>query len=201
MKQYVCIKEYVTSEGDVAFKKGKIYDLASNGMLYSELVGVKYFLTEQFKKVNFKRHKPVKSFGGKGLFDPHLSTSNAYGIWTGRTITKDVVDRINSTYNIVTTNPTNNGVWVDEFTKFTEKESTLKVDGKEVMRIDANGNIVDSVVESVVKKFQDRSRVGIEKYGTTLAENNSLTTLQWIDEAQAEAMDFCLYLERLKKQF
>lgn len=172
MKQYVCIKDYVTSQGDVAFKKGKIYYLTSNGMLYSELAGVKYYLTEQFKKVNFKRHKPLKSFGGKGLFDPHLSTPNAYGIWTGRTITKDVVDRINWSAN-----------------------------STEMMRIDANGNIGDSVVEAVVKKFQDRSRVGIEKYGTTLAENNSLTTLQWIDEAQAEAMDFCLYLERLKKQF
>lgn len=59
----------------------------------------------------------------------------------------------------------------------------------------------DSIVESVVKKFKDRSDVGIKKYGTTLAGNDKLTTLQWIDEAQAEAMDFCLYLERLKKEF
>lgn len=181
MKQYVCIRDYVTSEGQVAFKKGKIYDLTSNGMLYSELVDVKYYLTQQFKKSNFKRLKPVKSFGGKGIFDSSNCIPNSYGIWTGRTITKDVVDRIN-------------GDWVQDNT-------TLKADGKEVMRIDANGNIVDSVVEAVVKKFQDRSAVGIKKYGTTLAGNDSLTTLQWIDEAQAEAMDFCLYLERLKKQF
>ena len=60
---------------------------------------------------------------------------------------------------------------------------------------------VDSIVESVIKKFKDRSNVGIKKYGTTLAGNDKLTTLQWIDEAQAEAMDFCLYLERLKKEF
>lgn len=181
MKQYVCIKDYVTSEGQVAFKKGKIYDLTTNGMLYSELIGVKYYLTEQFKKGNFKKHKPVKSFGGKGLFDSSDCIPNSYGIWTGRTITKDVVDRIN-------------GTWVQDNT-------ILKAEGKEVMRLDANGNIVDPVVQAVVKKFQDRSRVGIEKYGTTLAGNDSLTTLQWIDEAQAEAMDFCLYLERLKKQF
>jgi hypothetical protein len=174
MKQYVCVKDYVTSEGDVAFKKGKIYDLTSNGMLYSELIGVKYYLTEQFKKVNFKKHKPVKSFGGSGLFDASTCVPTNYGIWTGRMIDSAVVNRMNWTANNT---------------------------GKEVMRIDANGNIVDSVVESVVKKFKDRSRVGIEKYGTTLAGNDSLTTLQWIDEAQAEAMDFCLYLERLKKQF
>lgn len=59
----------------------------------------------------------------------------------------------------------------------------------------------DSIVESIIKKFKDRSDVGIKKYGTTLAGNDKLTTLQWIDEAQAEAMDFCLYLERLKKEF
>lgn len=179
MKQYVCIKDYVTSEGQVAFKKGKIYDLTTNGMLYSELAGVKYYLTEQFKKVNFKKHKPTKSFGGKGLFDSSNCIPNSYGIWTGRTITKDVVDRIN-------------GTWIQDNT-------TFKADGKEVMRIDANGNIVDSVVESVVKKFKERSRVGIEKYNTTL-DRTDLKTLDWINHAQEEAMDFCLYLERLKKE-
>lgn len=173
MKQYVCIKDYVTAEGEVAFKKGKIYDLTSNGMLYSELADVKYYLTQQFKKVNFKKHKPMKSFGGKGIFDPNLST------WKGMTITPLVVDRIN-------------GDWVQDNT-------TLKADGKEVMRIDANGNIVDSVVQAVVKKFQDRSRVGIEKYNTTL-DRTDLKTLDWINHAQEEAMDFCLYLERLKKE-
>ena len=169
MKKYVCVKDYVTSEGDVAFKQGKIYELTSNGMLYSELAGVKYYLTEQFKKVNFKKHKPAKSFGGKGLFDASTCVPTSNGLWTGRMI--------------------DSAVWTTNNT------------GKEVMRIDANGNIVDTVVRSVIKKFQDRSNVGIKKYGTTLAGNNSLTTLQWIDEAQAEAMDFCLYLERLKQEF
>jgi len=170
MKQYVCIKDYVTAEGEVAFKEGKIYDLTSNGMLYSELAGVKYYLTEQFKKVNFKKHKPLKSFGGKGLFDSSNCLPKDNAVWKGMTITPLVVDRINWTAN-----------------------------GTEVMRIDANGNIVDSVVESVVKKFKDRSRVGIEKYNTTL-DRTDLKTLDWINHAQEEAMDFCLYLERLKKE-
>ena len=155
MKQYVCIKEYVTEEGDVAYRLGKVYDLEKHKMLASEISGVKYYFSSDFKKTYFKKHKPITSFGGKGLFD----VASIKAMWA-----------INDT-------------------------------AKEVMRIDANGNIKDSVVEAVVKKFQDRSRVGIEKYGTTLAGNDSLTTLQWIDEAQAEAMDFCLYLERLKKQF
>ena len=58
----------------------------------------------------------------------------------------------------------------------------------------------DSIVNEVIKKFKDRSDVGIKKYGTTL-DRDDLTTVQWIEEAQAEAMDFCLYLERLKKQY
>jgi hypothetical protein len=60
--------------------------------------------------------------------------------------------------------------------------------------------IKDSVVQSVINKFKQRSEVGIKKYGVTL-ERTDLSTLNWIEEAQAEAMDFCLYLERLKRQY
>ena len=56
----------------------------------------------------------------------------------------------------------------------------------------------DSIVESVISKFQDRSSVGIQKYGTTL-DRNDLTYLEWINHAQEEAMDFILYLEKLKQ--
>lgn len=58
----------------------------------------------------------------------------------------------------------------------------------------------DSIVESVIKKFKYRSDVGIKKYGTTL-DRNDLKISDWINHAQEEAMDFCLYLERLKKEF
>lgn len=58
----------------------------------------------------------------------------------------------------------------------------------------------DTIVEAIVDKFKSRSDVGIKKYGTTL-DRDDLTTIQWIEEAQAEAMDFCLYLERLKKEY
>lgn len=57
----------------------------------------------------------------------------------------------------------------------------------------------DSIVESVVKKFKNRSDVGIKKYGTTL-DRSDLKPLEWINHAQEEAMDFCLYLERLRKE-
>jgi hypothetical protein len=60
--------------------------------------------------------------------------------------------------------------------------------------------VKDPIVESVVKQFQERSEVGIKKYGTTL-DRNDLTTLEWINHAQQEAMDFCLYLEKLKQEY
>lgn len=60
--------------------------------------------------------------------------------------------------------------------------------------------IKDSIVESVVKQFKERSEVGITKYGTTL-DRKDLSTLEWISHAQEEAMDFCLYLEKLKSYF
>lgn len=58
----------------------------------------------------------------------------------------------------------------------------------------------DSIVNSVLAKFKQRSSVGIEKYGTTL-DRNDLSTLEWIKHAQEEAMDFVLYLEKLKQEY
>ena len=57
--------------------------------------------------------------------------------------------------------------------------------------------IKDSIVESVIKQFKDRSSVGITKYGVTL-DREDLSTLEWISHAQQEAMEFCLYLEKFK---
>jgi len=56
----------------------------------------------------------------------------------------------------------------------------------------------DKIVESVVNSFLQRSEVGIKKYGTTL-NRNDLSTLEWIEHAQQEAMDMILYLEKLKQ--
>ena len=58
----------------------------------------------------------------------------------------------------------------------------------------------DEIVRSVLKRFNARSKVGIEKYSTTL-ERSDLNTLEWLTHAQDEAMDFVLYLERLKQEF
>lgn len=58
----------------------------------------------------------------------------------------------------------------------------------------------DTIVNSVVEAFLMRSKIGTEKYGTTL-DRDDLTPLEWLKHAQEEAMDFTLYLEKLKKIF
>ena len=55
----------------------------------------------------------------------------------------------------------------------------------------------DPIVESVISKFRSRSREGIEKYRLTLQDNPD-GFYEWINHAQEEAMDFILYLEKIK---
>lgn len=55
----------------------------------------------------------------------------------------------------------------------------------------------DTIVESVIEQFKQRSEVGINKYSVTL-DRTDLTRLQWLQHAQEEAMDMILYLEKLK---
>lgn len=56
----------------------------------------------------------------------------------------------------------------------------------------------DKIVEDVIYKYRERSEAGIEKYGTTL-DQNLLSFDEWLTHAQEEAMDFVLYLEKIKK--
>lgn len=53
----------------------------------------------------------------------------------------------------------------------------------------------DSVVSKVVKEFQDRSDLGIKKYGTTL-DKNELPLRDWLVHAKEEMMDQLLYIQR-----
>lgn len=59
---------------------------------------------------------------------------------------------------------------------------------------------IDRYVQIIKDKFEQRSQTGIRKYNTTL-ERTDLSTLDWINHAQEEAMDFILYLERLRTEF
>ena len=57
---------------------------------------------------------------------------------------------------------------------------------------------MDSVLTSVLESFKKRAEFGQRKYGTNL-DRTDLSTLEWIQHAQEEAMDFVLYLEKLKQ--
>ena len=55
----------------------------------------------------------------------------------------------------------------------------------------------DSIVESVVNQFKERSDVGIKKYGVTL-DREDIDVLGWLNHLQQELMDATLYIEKLK---
>jgi hypothetical protein len=59
--------------------------------------------------------------------------------------------------------------------------------------------IKDSIVESVVNRFKERSEVGIAKYGTTM-DRKDLSTLEWLQHLQEELFDASLYIEKLKSK-
>jgi hypothetical protein len=56
---------------------------------------------------------------------------------------------------------------------------------------------MDSIVRSIIEKFEARSIEGKKKYGTDL-DRTDLSVLDWINHAQEEHMDAILYLEKLK---
>lgn len=54
---------------------------------------------------------------------------------------------------------------------------------------------LDPIVEGVVSEIRKRSRIGIEKYGTTLEENNTDDFLQHLKE---ELMDAVNYIQKIQ---
>lgn len=83
---------------------------------------------------------------------------------------------------------------------FFEKQAEKIKKEKDTMSQWIESQIKDSVVQSVINKFKQRSEVGIKKYNTTL-DREDLTQLEWIDHAQCELMDGILYLEKLKRYY
>ena len=57
----------------------------------------------------------------------------------------------------------------------------------------------DTIVESVIEQFKQRSEVGINKYGVTL-DRTDLSLLEWLEHTKQEQMDSVLYLERAIKE-
>jgi hypothetical protein len=58
---------------------------------------------------------------------------------------------------------------------------------------------VDTIVDSVIFRFKERSIKGIKKYNNTM-DRDDLSVTEWIDHAIEEQMDNILYLTKLKKE-
>jgi hypothetical protein len=54
---------------------------------------------------------------------------------------------------------------------------------------------MDKIVQQVIDKFNQRSEIGIKKYGTTLYENDKD---DYLNHLQEELMDAVLYIQKLK---
>ena len=59
---------------------------------------------------------------------------------------------------------------------------------------------VDSIVSSVIQKFEQRAIFGKNKYGTDL-DRKDLHFLEWVQHYQEELMDAILYLEKMKMTY
>lgn len=57
----------------------------------------------------------------------------------------------------------------------------------------------DTVVKSVVDKYQERSEIGKLKYGKTL-DRKDLSMREWLTHLQEELMDATLYVEKMLKE-
>lgn len=57
----------------------------------------------------------------------------------------------------------------------------------------------DRLVQRVLEKMADRANEGMHTFGDCGIEYNDKGLAQWIDDAQEEAMDFIVYLERIKE--
>ena len=54
----------------------------------------------------------------------------------------------------------------------------------------------DPIVDRVIAKYNERSQLGIKKYGTMLTRDD-LSELDWLKHLQEELQDATLYIERL----
>jgi hypothetical protein len=78
--------------------------------------------------------------------------------------------------------------------------TTFPQDHKQPVSLDRdviNGFDKDPIVEKVIRKFSERSEVGIKKYNTTLQENSD-GLLKFLTHLQEELMDATLYVEKIK---
>jgi len=82
---------------------------------------------------------------------------------------------------------------------FYESESILNHLAKQCnVKLEYDECREDQVVMDTIEKMITRSAEGIQKYNTTL-EDSPEPFVNWLQHAQEEAIDFALYLQKIKK--
>lgn len=101
----------------------------------------------------------------------------------------------NGCRTIISTGPKTEELFCDKC-----KEKNMKYTRTTTNDIIVNGHeilVKDSIVESVIEQFKQRSETGIKKYNTTL-DRKDLSRLEWLQHLQEELFDASLYIEKLK---
>ena len=57
---------------------------------------------------------------------------------------------------------------------------------------------MDSIVKSIIKQFESRSKMGEKKYGVNM-DREDLIFSEWVTHMKEELMDAILYLEKLEQ--
>jgi len=57
----------------------------------------------------------------------------------------------------------------------------------------------DPTVNKILDTFIKRSDDGMKRFGQSIRDNNKKTIVEWITDAQEEAQDNIVYLEKLKE--
>lgn len=60
--------------------------------------------------------------------------------------------------------------------------------------------LIDPNVNNVIEPIKARSEKGLEEYGTD-TKRDDYNALDWLNEAQSEAMDLSIYLEVIKQKY
>jgi len=58
---------------------------------------------------------------------------------------------------------------------------------------------MSKIENSVSQKLKSRAEIGLKKYGVTM-DRKDLNELDWLRHAQEEAMDFILYITKIRRE-
>lgn len=168
MKEYFCIKDYIMTDGSIAYKAGETYKVTEK--LKDEEEEGWFILPSLFDETH-------KMNTDEDFFEYFIDVKKEQ---------KKILKRLQK-YN-------QKGIIDDVSHKtITDYFNGIEVIDHEVVKPK------DSIVDSVIEQFRDRSEVGIKKYGTTL-ERDDFSLYDWLVESQQEAMDYVLYLEAAKNK-